>query len=514
MTTIMEMKRKDLRPMPELIRRKDGANDEPAEWTVQPCAAERGAPMTGILPRVMLVPVQDFELDRVIRAHEMMHAKVSPGNRGPWIDRGICSDRAMICAEEARVNFLVAKAGFDLEHLEDGTEQNAGERISERGDWEEAVFYTAAISGCGGLNKYLVGIRRHRPAWAPRLRRIHQLIQKEFRRIDRAASKGNDTPLSSTRTRSGRLDPNKELVEGYFHTESIGEWLDRLAEEPHPDEKEEEEDEKKNPDDESESEAAGDDKDRGVGADKEGDMEPPLSKADLESQKPIRKESAGSWAQLNVKEQNLTRHVPGGLGKKRIASNMGRNPRRIGRMFTDPQKRIFDRKIKGNGGVVLIDYSGSMALDEQDVLKIMEAAPGCTVACYTTNDYDKDGRANLWVLGARGRMTTKIPRSRGGNGVDHPALVWAIQQKQSGNAPIVWVTDGGVLGPGQGYSDQLSMQCIKTCIKSKVLIRDRVSSAVELLNDIAARKPIKRWWPLYFRMSYKRQTGLSLTDIR
>ena len=190
---------------------------------------------------------------------------------------------------------------------------------------------------------------------------------------------------------------------------------------------------------------------------------------------PIRKTEAGSWAQLNVKEQNLTRHVPGGLGKKRIASNMGRNPRRIGRMFTDPQKRIFDRKIKGNGGVVLIDYSGSMSLSEKDVLNIMDAAPGCTVACYTTN----------------------IPRSRGGNGVDHPALVWAIQQKQSGNAPIVWVTDGGVLGPGQGYSDQLSMQCIKTCIKSKVLIRDRVSSAVELLNDIAARKPIKRWWPLY-----------------
>ena len=46
MTTIMEMKYKDLRPMPELIRRKDGANDEPAEWTVVPCAAERGAPMT------------------------------------------------------------------------------------------------------------------------------------------------------------------------------------------------------------------------------------------------------------------------------------------------------------------------------------------------------------------------------------------------------------------------------------------------------------------------------------
>jgi len=179
-------------------------------------------------------------------------------------------------------------------------------------------------------------------------------------------------------------------------------------------------------------------------------------------------------------------------------------------MFTDPQKRIFDRKVKGNGGVVLIDYSGSMALSEKDVLEIMEAAPGCTVACYTTNDFDKDGRPNLWVLGARGRMTTAIPETRGGNGVDHPALVWAIQQKQNRNAPIVWVTDGGVLGPGQGYKDQLALQCIKTCQKSNVLIRDDVEDAVKLLNEIAERKPIKRWWPLYFRTTYKRQTGKTL----
>ena len=158
MTTIMEMKYKDLRPMPELIRRKDGANDEPAEWTVVPCAAERGAPMTAVVLRHMEVPIQDFELDRVIRAHEMMHAKVSPGDRTPWINRGIASDRGQQTAEEARVNFLVAKAGFDLDILEDGTELNAGERIAERGDWAEAVYYTAAISGCGGLNKYLVGL--------------------------------------------------------------------------------------------------------------------------------------------------------------------------------------------------------------------------------------------------------------------------------------------------------------------------------------------------------------------
>jgi hypothetical protein len=213
---------------------------------------------------------------------------------------------------------------------------------------------------------------------------------------------------------------------------------------------------------------------------------------------------------LNVKEQNLTRHVPGGLGKKRIASNMGRNPRRLSRLLTDPQRRIFDRKVKGDGGVVLIDYSGSMSLSTSEVLEIMDAAPGCTVACYSTNDWDRDGKPNLWVLGAGGRMTTAIPRSRVGNGVDHPALVWAIEQRRRRNEPVIWVTDGGVVGPGQGYRDQLAMQCIKTVQRSDVLIRNSVENAVELLADIARRKQVKQRWPHYFRITYRSVTGKRL----
>ena len=499
----------DLRPLPELIRRKDGANDEPAEWIIDPCAAERGVPRTAVLLRHMVTPIQNFDLDRVIRAHEMMHAKVSPGDRRPWTDRGIASDRALVCAEEARVNFLVSKAGFDLDLLEDGTEMNAGERIAERGDWAEAVYFTACISGTGGINKYLTGVRRHKPGWGPRLRRIHQLVQKELRRI----WKEDRTSLTSTTTTSGIMDPQNELIEGFLHTEAIAEYLDRLADpaESGDDEKEQNESGKDSGDGDGED---GDDgehgNDPGKNDGEDGD-EAPLSKQDLESHTPNRASDAGSWAQLNVKTQNLTRHVPGGLGKRRIATNMGRNPRRIGRYLTDPQKRIFDRKVKGNGGVVLVDYSGSMALSEKDVLDIMEAAPGCTVACYTTNSMDKDGKPNCWILGEKGRMTSAIPASRGGNGVDYPALVWAIQQKQRRNAPVVWVTDGGVIPPHQGYKDTLAMQCIKTCIKSEVLIRNDVEDAVELLTDLAAGKRVKQWWPHYFRTTWKRVTGSELT---
>ena len=494
-TAPRDMQQKDLRPLPELIRRRDGANDGPGEWRIDPCAAERGAPRTAVLLRHMVAPVQDFELDRVIRAHEMMHAKVSPGDRRPWMDRGIATGRALVSAEEARVNFLVEKAGFDTNFLEDGTELSAGERIAERGDWAEAVYFMACVSGTGGVNRYLTGIRRHKRAWGPRLREIHNRVQKELRRIWREDGAAD---LGSTRTSTGStLDPAGELITGFFHTEAIAEYLDRLAD------PQDSEDEDKEPGD---SDPRGGD----VVAGTRPSGEPPLSRRDLNGQRPLRRSDAGSWAQLNVKEQNLTRHVPGGLGKKRIASNMGRNPRRLSRLLTDPQRRIFDRKVKGDGGVVLIDYSGSMSLSTSEVLEIMDAAPGCTVACYSTNDWDRDGKPNLWVLGAGGRMTTAIPRSRVGNGVDHPALLWAIEQRRRRNEPVIWVTDGGVVGPGQGYRDQLAMQCIKTVQRSDVLIRNSVENAVELLADIARRKQVKQRWPHYFRITYRSVTGKRL----
>jgi len=54
------------------------------------------------------------------------------------------------------------------------------------------------------------------------------------------------------------------------------------------------------------------------------------------------------------------------------------------------------------------------------------------------------------------------------------------------------------------------MQCIKTVQKSKVLIRNEVSDAVELLHDLGARKPVKQWWPAWFKRTYEAQTGTKL----
>ena len=103
-------------PMPEMLGRRD---TELGKWSIDTCAPVRGLPMTNIVDKVMIVPVNDGEVERCIRAHEMIHAKVSPANEmKSWVEREIATRTALMMVEEARVNFLAQRAGFDAsKHL-------------------------------------------------------------------------------------------------------------------------------------------------------------------------------------------------------------------------------------------------------------------------------------------------------------------------------------------------------------------------------------------------------------
>ena len=127
----------EIRPLPEMLGRKDVKQ---GEWVIDTCAPVRGKPATDIVSKRMIVPVADEAVDRVIRAHEMMHAKVSPADDfAKWIERGIATEDALRVVEEVRVNFLLKKAGFDVDLLGDGSELSAGVLTAERGDWTNAV---------------------------------------------------------------------------------------------------------------------------------------------------------------------------------------------------------------------------------------------------------------------------------------------------------------------------------------------------------------------------------------
>ena len=485
-------------PLPEMLGRRDA---EHGQWVVDSCAPTRGLPHTNIVDRKMVVPVSPEETERVIRAHEMVHARVSPADDfGLWLARGIATETALRSVEELRVNYLVKKAGFDpMKHLADGSELVSGMRIAEQGDWSVAVYTAVGFAGCAGGKDFLTGVRRVNRAWGETLREIVKRVEKEIAKADKRRT------LTST-----ARDPRTGLAPlGFADVERIAEMVDRLANPPQPE-----------PDEGDEGNASKDGKDSEQndggekaqkGASKGEPKAPPVSKDDVKKTNPTMSRNGTAvpqWAELKVAKLPLVRHAPGGLGRKRRATDMGRNPRRIGNALADPQKRIFDSSKKGNGGVVIIDGSGSMALTTEDIVKIVDSAHGATVAVYSTDTANvKD---NLLILAEKGKMIQELPKRSGGNGVDAPALKWGINQKQHSKAPVVFVTDGMVHGINHGYEDILAMDCINLVLRNNVVVRPNVTEAVKALEEIKAGRKPARWFPTVWKSTWRTANGQEL----
>lgn len=462
-------------PLPEMLHRHD---TDGGEWSISECDAVRGAPYTNIIDRKMVVPHADDELARIIRAHEMMHAKLSPAHDyEQWVERDVASNTAMKAVEEVRINYLLSQRGFDAKKLSDGTELSAGERIAQSGDWASAVYSAIAFTASGGINPFLTGIRRHNKEWATSLREISRRVERE---IAKAHNRGVLTMTEKCSVTG--LSPR-----GFFEVERIGQWVDQLA---HPAPEDE---------DENESEAeAGEE-----GAVKKVPMTP-------DAVKKTRPASAtnrySEWAKMTVVHPALPRRTRGGIGKKRRATNMGTNPRRISRLLTDPEKRVFDSAKKGMGGVVLVDGSGSMRLSTADIMRITEASAGCTVAVYSTYSGNRDG-GRLFVVAENGRMVEAVDEERGGgNGCDGPALRWAIKTARRGE-PLVWVCDGMVTGWTDDAHERLTMECVNLVRKNKVWMAPDVDGAVKVLNELKRGAKPKRWMPHFFTRAESSITG-------
>jgi hypothetical protein len=140
---------------------------------------------------------------------------------------------------------------------------------------------------------------------------------------------------------------------------------------------------------------------------------------------------------------------------------------------------------------------------------MVENAPGATVVAYT--DHGNTG-PNMWVIADKGKMVSELPDVFGhGNGVDFPAIEWAVKNRQSARSPIIWVTDGGVCPSHGGYSDIMGMQCINYCIKNNIIVLPYVNEAVEALGKMRNGAKVKSRWPIQFKMTYREKMGKELS---
>ena len=128
--------------------------------------------------------------------------------------------------------------------------------------------------------------------------------------------------------------------------------------------------------------------------------------------------------------------------------------------------------------------------------------------------YTDNGREgpNAWVLARKGRMVEELPDTGHGNGVDYPAIVWGVENRQKSSSPVIWVSDGGVCGASSGFHNGLAMQCIRYCIRNRVLVVPHLSEAVELLRGMRSGRKGKTHWPRQLRHVYREQMGSNLND--
>jgi hypothetical protein len=424
---------------PELVT---GREDEFAgrRWRVREGSTRRGEASCDLGERILEVPLGADETARVVRAHELMHSRVSPHELDWERLLGDIAPRALECAEEFRVNTLLGRLGFDVSLLSDGSEKSGGRRLAQSGDWGQAVCFLLAVLGTGAERDYLSGIRSGDPSWLPGLRAV--------RKRALAIMDCCPTPLL------GATKRDEDGVPGGYAASTV--VLARVV---------------------TQTMAA------------VAPVGPEALRQFRRSLEPGgRRPPTGTFAGLSFAPGDEFHRRARSSGVRRVvACTSGTAMRYPGRLLTDPQQRAFARVAHRHGGVVVIDQSGSMDIDVGELDAMLRRAPDALVVGYSHRPGDRGATPNVWVLAARG-VVASSPSGNVGNGVDGPVLRWALDQRR-GTEPLIWVTDGQVTDSHDHACDALTTECAELVVRHRIRLVRQVADVTRCLGSGSSLKP-------------------------
>lgn len=196
----------------------------------------------------------------------------------------------------------------------------------------------------------------------------------------------------------------------------------------------------------------------------------------------------GNWYPLFVAKPPLDIAHRGRMGRRKVRSAEGKFPTHIERLVTDPERRIFSRKTRSLGAVVVVDCSGSMAWDDDDLASVVDLTAGATVLCYSTGNDASEAEPNAWIVARNNLRVRHLPEFPGGNGCDGPALLYAAQVlRQRSSNPIVWVSDQRVTGRGDSLSSVLRAETDALVRRYGIRVVETSRQAQRLLADLQGR---------------------------
>lgn len=194
------------------------------------------------------------------------------------------------------------------------------------------------------------------------------------------------------------------------------------------------------------------------------------------------------WYPIYLVKPDLERSHTGKLGRRNIYCETGRSVKNISRLYSDPEQRVFSRKTRSLGAVVVFDCSGSMSLDQNDFNNLMKASAGATVLCYSTGNNASEDEPNAWIVARKGRQVRQLPPFPGGNGCDGPALMLGLDLRAHSRQPVIWVSDGGVTGIYSSRDHGLEEQCEEIVRRNNIHWVKNVNEAVRLMSKLQGRQ--------------------------
>jgi len=441
-------------PYPEIVEQRLGLST----WKVRDSTSRPWLPSNGVTDkgsRRLYVP---FSADgRPIAMHELAHVHWSP-EKLPKIRYPMMVLQAV---EDARINTALKRIGFpvDLDPEHQAHVVMLGASDLKSGRYAAFLLRTIASSGTS-VECDLRALAD--TATALQARWLHSWIGEVAGRLERGRERADDViapfKVGARAARDlARELRRRNLLGDDLHVEHMGPCLGHIVEPGEPEEGE------------------------------------PLFRFLRSRSKRGAADGAGDEAlagEMTIAEPDLpigqgveVRH----RGRRWRSSVEGGRLGRIHRMWVDGA--IFHSAVRGAGGSVLVDTSGSMSLSVDDVDAIVHASRGAAlVAIYSGNG----GEGELRVV-ARGRRRVAkedLEPYGSGNIVDLPALHWLAEQP----LPRIWVSDGRVTGPSDRGCDELFRRCHDLAEQSRILrVRD-AAAAVEALTGRSRglRRPVTR----------------------
>lgn len=428
-------------------------------WGVSPAPLVRSASFVNFANREISVPTGDTPADQAVRTHELIHARVSPtAVPNVLMDQIGVTPASVRLAEEVRVNFLAGSLRMKhsghpgVRALSDGSEKGIATKAVEEKNWLVALnLYLSTFNT--DVHKSVKRKLRTVPEWKEAFSAI-ELSLADWNTAGRQqmyANRVRRTDAVKYHWVDGRYGKVETANMGYGfmnYTLPLANKIDEWVNNP----------------------------------------PTPASKMGARMGHGSRLRSnprPNEWEELRFGMTSLTEATTSFLGKRKRPAMVGKFPVRPDRLLTDPERRIFREVVRAEGGIVVFDCSGSMSVSHDDVREVMTKYAGATVMAYT---YRGTNTANAWVLARNNRMVSESEFKEidlgHGNGVDGPALRWAVRQRRSPKDFIVWVTDGAVTGKGDMYSDNLLLECSNLSVRHNVVSVENTDEALMLLAEM------------------------------